>query len=173
MVVKRAGLAALTVVAAGMLGTATAQADTRLHLNFLPFGSAYGDYYGDPMFVPAPRYYYYYEPRPRFRPRYYTYQYEPDYYEPETNPEYLPPPRKKKRTTTLPDTNPATKQQQQKSGSISCAKATQIVTDYGFTQVQATSCKGKVYAFNARRDGKPYSIKVSPASGELTEVKKQ
>ena len=55
---------------------------------------------------------------------------------------------------------------------LSCDKAGTIVTGYGFSGVKAQSCKGKVYAFNATRDGKSFAIKLDAASGELTEVKK-
>lgn len=58
------------------------------------------------------------------------------------------------------------------ASALPCDKATAIVSDYGFTGVKAETCKGKVYAFNATRDGKPFAIKVDSASGELTEVKK-
>src|SRR6476659_4583271 len=100
-VMKRAGLAAIAAIAAGVGLSGAAEAGAGL--NFFPFGPGYGDYYDDPYVVPAPRYYYY-QPRPRWRPRYYAYQYEPDYYEPEVNPNfrynYIAPPKKK--TTTLP-----------------------------------------------------------------------
>lgn len=55
---------------------------------------------------------------------------------------------------------------------LSCEKATSVVTGYGFSSVQPSSCSGKVYAFNATRDGKSFDIKLDSASGELTEVKK-
>jgi len=55
---------------------------------------------------------------------------------------------------------------------LSCEKATSVVTGYGFSSVQPSSCSGKVYAFNAIRDGKSFAIKLDSASGELTEVKK-
>jgi hypothetical protein len=58
------------------------------------------------------------------------------------------------------------------SEGISCEKATSIVSGYGFSGVSAESCKGKVYAFNATRDGKKFAVKLNAASGELTEVKK-
>lgn len=58
------------------------------------------------------------------------------------------------------------------SGKMSCDKAGSIVSGYGFSSVNPTSCKGKVYAFNATRDGKSFTIKLDAASGELTEVKK-
>ena len=176
MISKRIGLAMLATAVVGLLAASEANAGSRGHLNLFPFGSAYDDYYGGPIFVPAPRYYYY-EPRRRhLRPRYYAYQYEPDYYEPdyyepEVNPEYVPPPRVKK--AKLPASKTVTKTVQKTTGTLSCGKASKIVSDYGFNDVTPTSCGGKVYAFQAKRDGKPFSIKVSSASGELTEVKKQ
>ncbi len=55
---------------------------------------------------------------------------------------------------------------------MSCDKAGKIVSGYGFTSVKPTTCTGQVFAFNATRSGKAYVIKLSSASGELTEVKK-
>ena len=55
---------------------------------------------------------------------------------------------------------------------MSCDKAVSIVSGYGFSGVKPDSCKGKVYAFNATRDGRNFAIKFNAASGELTEVKK-
>jgi len=55
---------------------------------------------------------------------------------------------------------------------MSCDKAGQIVSGYGFTSVKPTACTGQIFAFNATRSGKAYVIKLSSASGELTEVKK-
>jgi outer membrane biosynthesis protein TonB len=58
------------------------------------------------------------------------------------------------------------------AGGMSCAKATQIVSGYGFDSVSPQACSGKVYAFNALRGGKSFVVRVDAASGELTEVKK-
>jgi hypothetical protein len=55
---------------------------------------------------------------------------------------------------------------------MSCDKAEQIVSGYGFASVKPTTCTGQVFAFNATRSGKAYVIKLSAASGELTEVRK-
>lgn len=55
---------------------------------------------------------------------------------------------------------------------MSCDKAGEIVSGYGFTSVKPTTCTGQIFAFNATRSGKAYVIKLSSASGELTEVKK-
>ena len=55
---------------------------------------------------------------------------------------------------------------------MSCDKAGEIVSGYGFTSVKPTACTGQIFAFNATRSGKAYVIKLSSASGELTEVKK-
>ena len=57
-------------------------------------------------------------------------------------------------------------------GLLSCEQATEVVSGYGFSSVEAFACSGKVYAFNAKRDGKTFAIKFDPASGQLTEVRK-
>ena len=57
-------------------------------------------------------------------------------------------------------------------GPLSCDKATEVVASYGFSSVEAAGCTGKVYAFNAKRGGKNFAIRLDPASGQLTEVKK-
>lgn len=57
-------------------------------------------------------------------------------------------------------------------GPLSCEKATEVVSGFGFSSVEAASCAGKLYAFNAKRGGKNFAIKLDPASGQLTEVKK-
>lgn len=58
------------------------------------------------------------------------------------------------------------------SAALTCGKASTIIEGYGFSGVKPGSCEGKVYAFNATRDGKSFAIKVNAANGELTEVKK-
>jgi hypothetical protein len=58
------------------------------------------------------------------------------------------------------------------AASLSCEKAASVVSGYGFTGVTPSRCSGKVYAFNATRDGKSFAIKLDSANGELTEVKK-
>ena len=55
---------------------------------------------------------------------------------------------------------------------LTCEKATEVVSGYGFSSVEASSCSGKLYAFSAKRGGKTFAIKLDPASGALTEVKK-
>jgi hypothetical protein len=67
---------------------------------------------------------------------------------------------------------PAEQKKAAAASGLSCEKATSVVTGYGFSSVQPSSCSGKVYAFNATRDGKSFAIKLDSASGELTEVKK-
>ncbi|MFL5260495.1 MAG: hypothetical protein ACJ8AS_12140 [Hyphomicrobiales bacterium] len=168
--IKQAGVALAAAVVAFVGFQSSAEAGARLRFGFYPYEPAYGGYYyyGQPYFAPGPEYYYY-QPRRRA----YAYEYEPDYYEPQPDSEepdttYAPPPTKK---SNLPGLKTQTIRKQ--SGPVSCDKAKKIVSDYGFTQVEPKSCEGKVYAFSARRDGKPFSIKMSAASGELTEVKKQ
>jgi hypothetical protein len=83
--------------------------------------------------------------------------------------------QKQKKTTAKPAKQPEQKKAASKTASaagLSCEKATSVVSGYGFSSVTPSSCKGKVYAFNAMRDGKSFAIKLDPASGELTEVKK-
>jgi hypothetical protein len=55
---------------------------------------------------------------------------------------------------------------------ISCDKAQGIVSGYGFQSVSPQVCVGKTYSFRATRDGKSFEIRMSSASGELTEVRK-
>ncbi len=88
----------------------------------------------------------------------------------------------KKKTAAKPakpagqDKSASAKQADQKKTSaasgMSCEKATSVVSGYGFSSVTPSSCSGKVYAFNATRDGKSFAIKLDSGSGELTEVKK-
>ena len=85
-----------------------------------------------------------------------------------------------KKTATKPakpakpvaESSAAPKKTASKAQGLSCDKATSVVSGYGFSSVTPSSCSGKVYAFNATRDGKQFAIKLDPASGELTEVKK-
>lgn len=57
--------------------------------------------------------------------------------------------------------------------SISCEAAADIVSGFGFSEVEAKSCSGEAYEFAAKRDGMAYSVKINPADGELAEVQKQ
>jgi hypothetical protein len=81
------------------------------------------------------------------------------------------------REVDIPDANgseaaPVKAPAKKQASGISCDKAGDIVAGYGFSGVKATSCQGSTYSFAAAREGKPYTIKLSAASGELTEVKK-
>jgi hypothetical protein len=58
-------------------------------------------------------------------------------------------------------------------GGISCEAAADIVKGFGFSDVTTTSCSGDTYRFDASRDGSSYSIRLSAANGELTEVRKR
>lgn len=59
------------------------------------------------------------------------------------------------------------------SAAMSCEAAADIVRSFGFSDVESTSCSGEVYGFDAVRDGSAYSIRLSAANGELTEVRKR
>jgi hypothetical protein len=81
--------------------------------------------------------------------------------------------QQKSKTAAKPAKQAEPKKTASKAASgLSCEKATSVVSGYGFSSVTPSSCSGKVYAFNATRDGKSFAIKLDPASGELTEVKK-
>jgi hypothetical protein len=168
---SRLGLIAAALVSVTIAFAASADAGSRWKFRYYAYDPDYDFYYG-PEYVPQPRYYGYTR-----RDRDYLnddddddYAYDPDYYEPE----YIPP-RKKRRAYAKPqiETRPKAQTAKKKATIISCAKAGEIVSGYGFKSVEQVSCKGQVYAFNATRDGKPFSVKLSAASGELTEVKKR
>lgn len=55
---------------------------------------------------------------------------------------------------------------------ISCDKAEEIVSGYGFANVTPATCTGQFFAFNATRSGNTYVINLNSASGELTAVNK-
>ena len=55
---------------------------------------------------------------------------------------------------------------------IDCEKAQTIVADYGFKDIRAGDCSGGTLVFTATRDGKPFSIRIFAADGELAEVKR-
>ncbi len=167
------GLAAFTVVIA--LAGGESEAGHRQRFHYAPYF-----YEPGPQWAPPPRYYYYFdEPEPdRF------YDYDEGYYEPRYEEPAAQKPRKKrkpaasvsdaekkKKKTSVAKSTPA-EAQLKSSAAMSCDKATAIVTGYGFATVKVEDCQGQVYAFNAKRDGKAYAIKLSAVSGELTEVKK-
>ena len=175
------------VAATFLFAPVSAEAGTRFHLQFFaPF--AYHptpeDYYPGPLDAPGPRYSYDLEDEDDYSDEPdVAYAYEPDYYEPDY---VAPAPRefkpRKPRVSAPRKPLPAPKFAAKPRPSvakpavakfISCTKATGIVADYGFGDVKSTDCEGQSYAFNATRDGKPYVIKLSARTGELTEVVKQ
>ena len=58
-------------------------------------------------------------------------------------------------------------------GRVTCERAQEIVAEFGFTEIQPETCEGRTYDFSATRDGKPFSIKIVAANGELAEVRRQ
>lgn len=74
--------------------------------------------------------------------------------------------------TAIPPQKTASAAPKPGTGGLSCEKAAAVITGYGFSDVAPANCAGKLYAFNAKRDGKAFAIKFNSASGELTEVKK-
>lgn len=57
-------------------------------------------------------------------------------------------------------------------GAIACSKGAEIVSGYGFTSVKPKVCSGATYSFDASRAANAYVIKVSAATGEITDVQK-
>src|SRR5262245_10492208 len=53
-----------------------------------------------------------------------------------------------------------------------CEKAQAIIADYGFKDIKAELCTGKNLGFSATRDGKPFSIEIVAANGELAKVQR-
>lgn len=171
IMLTRFGLVAAALVSGTIAFAGVADAGSKVKFRYYTYDPAYDYYYG-PEYIPEPRYYRYFRrDRPAYlyeddRDEYDDYTYDPDYYEPE----YIPPRKRKTYAKPQPQQKPAAAK---KPTSISCSKAGQIVSGYGFRSVQQVTCSGKVYAFNATRDGKPFSIKLNSSSGELTEVKKR
>jgi len=111
-------------------------------------------------------------------------QFDESYYEPEpaqpAKPKVVKPQPAKPAATATAPANPALPQKATATapakpladGPLSCEKATEVVSGFGFSSVEASSCAGRLYAFNAKRNGKNFAIKLDPASGQLTEVKK-
>jgi hypothetical protein len=154
---------------AALLTLPATEAEAGHRVGFL-FAPSYGYY--DPWY-PPPRYYYYYDEPEQY------YGYDERYYEPQYEEPAPRKSKKKKKTASTSEVNKKKKQTKAvtaeakpKTNAMTCEKATSIVAGYGFGAVKAADCQGQVYAFNATRDGKAYAIKLSAASGELTEVKK-
>src|SRR5262245_29259776 len=118
---------------------------------------------------------------------------QPMYYPPSRQRYYRPAPRLDVRRDWLPRTKVTRAVRSQKAaaraaafvgatsaiptttaaGRVTCERAQAIVAEYGFTEIQPETCEGRTYGFSATRDGKPFSIKIVAADGELAEVKKR
>lgn len=173
IMLTRLGLVAAALACGAIVFASAADAGSRLKFRYYGYDPDYDYYYG-PEYIPEPRYYRYFRhdrPADLYDDGGDDYAYEPDYYQPR-----YAPPRKRRSYARPQEFQPRQKPAiaaKKKPTSISCAKAGQIVSGYGFKSVEQVTCKGQVYAFNATRDGKPFSVKLNSASGELTEVKKR
>jgi hypothetical protein len=58
------------------------------------------------------------------------------------------------------------------SKTIGCTAGAAVITGYGFGEVKPKVCTGATYAYSATRSGKAYEIKLTSASGEITDVRK-
>lgn len=200
MLTRLISLAALAAISGTIVTTSAAEAGSRWIPRF--FQPDYYTYYPRPLDLYSSDFddeeYYedderplaYYDPDDDY--------YEPRYRAEDDEPVYIAPKKKKKSVKAVPA--PVTKPVVKKSVAVtekktvvttekkavasvekktapattgmSCDKAEKIVSSYGFTSVTPATCTGRVFAFNATRSGKVYVIKLSSASGELTEVKK-
>jgi hypothetical protein len=191
-------LAALAAIAGTIVTTSAAEAGSRWIPRF--FQPDYYTYYPRPLDLYSSDFddeeYYEDDERPLA-----YYDPDDDYYEPryraeDDEPVYIAPKKKKKIVKAVPVTKPVVKKSvattekktvittEKKAvasvekkpvpptAGMSCDRAEKIVSSYGFTSVKPATCTGQVFAFNATRSGKAYVIKLSSASGELTEVKK-
>ncbi|NJM31312.1 MAG: hypothetical protein HC855_15615 [Rhizobiales bacterium] len=184
----------LSAAAAAIAATSGfAEAGSKWRLRF--YEPHYHTYYPGPQYIEEPDYGYYVLRKPRR----YRDDFEPEYYEPDFDDaddyydepirvkrprrevfrEADPLPVKKKKSSVKQASisgatrkSSAKKSEQKTSGLMSCDKASGIVAGYGFQNVKATDCKGDAYGFSARRGGKPYTITLNAANGELTGVKK-
>jgi hypothetical protein len=127
-----------------------------------------GGFFFAPFFAPPP--WSYYEPRRRGR-----------YYAPPRRRHYAPPRRRKAVASTqrkLIQTRNKTKAalaippRTARSQPIGCERAEAIVAEYGFTNIKAEVCTGTTFDFSATRDGKPFSIQIVAANGELAKVRR-
>lgn len=196
MFVRGITLSMAALLAAGMLGTAAEAGHRRLP----PPPPPDEEYYPGPpviRYIPGLRYFFgdyglteeeydrlYGDGERNFDESYY----EPEPIPPKRKPLKKPPPPPSPKPVAGQDSGQSTaappaaaKQQPQKTAAaspkpattgMSCEKAGSVITGYGFTSVTPASCSGNLYAFNAKRDGKSFAIKLNPANGELTDVKK-
>lgn len=149
----------IVLIVAMLTGLAVpAAAEVRFHFGYNPYVPGYYPYYPDPFFRPMPRYRYRHYRLPGYSAR----RYAPD----DGGPVYRPEPEIKSQA------KPPAPKAKPKPVVISCAKASRIITGYGFSAVKSINCKGQIYSFNAVRDGKNFTVKLSAKDGELTEVKK-
>jgi hypothetical protein len=127
-----------------------------------------GGFFFAPFFAPSPWSYY----EPRWRGRYYAPP-RRRYYAPQrrrkavasTQRKLIQTRRKNRAALAIP---PRTTRSQP----IGCERAEAIVAEYGFTNIRAEVCTGPTFDFSATRDGKPFSIQIVAADGELAKVRR-
>ena len=54
-----------------------------------------------------------------------------------------------------------------KSNRVSCARASGIVARNGYNGVRINDCRGSVYTFNARKNGKFHRVRVNARNGNI------
>jgi hypothetical protein len=123
-----------------------------------------GRFFFAPYFAPSP--WPYYEPRWRGR-----------YYAPPRRRHYAPPRKRKAVASTQRKLIQTRKKSKAalavpRSRPVGCERAEAIVAEYGFTNIKVEGCTGPTFDFSATRDGKPFSIQIVAANGELAKVRR-
>jgi hypothetical protein len=127
-----------------------------------------GGFFFAPFFAPSPWPYY----EPRWRRRYYA----------PPRRRYYAPPRKRKAVASTQRKQIQTRRKSKAALAIppettrpqpvGCDRAETIVAEFGFKNIKAEACTGPIFDFSATRDGKPFSIQIVAASGELAQVRR-
>ncbi len=52
----------------------------------------------------------------------------------------------------------------------SCYRAHRTVRDHGYQKIRTVDCKGRIYTFHARRDGRWWKVKVRARNGRIRRV---
>ncbi len=127
-----------------------------------------GGYFFAPFFAPSPWSYY----EPRWRGRYYAAPRRRHYAPPRKRKAVASTQRKLISMRSKGKAALAIPPRTTRSPPIGCERAGAIVAEYGFTNIRAEVCTGTTFGFSATRDGKPFSIQIVAANGELAKVRR-
>ncbi len=60
----------------------------------------------------------------------------------------------------------------QRRSDAACERGAEIVGGFGFSEVEPTSCSGRLFSYKGIRDGSSYAITLKSANSEISKVKK-